>query len=126
MTKHKKDTASWYIDKLDILFADYIRSRGYCERCGAVAREGSGHGLQCAHVYSRKNMTLRWDPNNALCLCTGCHIYWMHKNPREFTHWFDLKYPERGRYLDENKNKITRRTLEDYKELYDKYIELTS
>jgi hypothetical protein len=26
-------------------------------------------------------MSVRWDIKNAFCLCSGCHIFWWHKNP---------------------------------------------
>ena len=45
-----------------------VRSRGSCERCG------SGNGLQCAHIISRRYSATRTDEVNAWCLCAGCHM----------------------------------------------------
>ena len=73
--------------------------------------------LQCAHVVSRKNLTLRWDPINALCLCKVCHIYWQHKEPLEFTDWFREKFPGRNTYIMVTKNILMKRNLDQYKEL---------
>lgn len=109
----KKRTKTWYRKQCDILFSKIVRTIGYCERCG------SRDNLQCAHVEPRTNSTLRWDENNAICLCVGCHIYWAHKNPRAFTHWFESKYKDKVYYIDNLKNIITKRTEQDYKELHE-------
>lgn len=55
--------------KADKLFSELIRSRGRCERCGTT------HNLQCAHIISRRFLATRCDPQNAVCLCAGCHHY---------------------------------------------------
>lgn len=47
-----------------------IRARGICENCG----EQSYSKLQCAHVLSRRYAATRTDPDNAFCLCAGCHM----------------------------------------------------
>ena len=67
--------------KADALFGRLIRSRGACQRCGRTSSEVQ---LQCAHIVSRRFTATRWDENNALCLCAGCHR-WGHDNPIEFT-----------------------------------------
>lgn len=69
------------ITKLDKLFSQKVRSKGFCERCGKESN------LQCAHIYSRRNKRLRWDFENALCLCAGCHLYWWHLEPAEAVRW---------------------------------------
>lgn len=50
------------------LHAEYVRSRGACERCGSV------RSLQCAHIVSRRYSATRTDELNAWCLCAGCHM----------------------------------------------------
>lgn len=77
----KKPTRSSIRNKLDIIFSQIIRSKGRCERCGKT------EGLQAAHIFSRSNLAVRWDLENAFCLDSGCHVYWAHKNPIEFTEW---------------------------------------
>jgi len=57
------------IRKLDKLFSLYIRKRGSCQRCGKT------HFLQTSHIYSRRYLRVRWWPDNATCLCAGCHIF---------------------------------------------------
>ena len=111
----KLGTKSYYTKKLDTVFSKYIRARGRCEKCGKTER------LHTAHIIPRTNKNLRWDPFNALCLCGGCHIYWQHKNPLEFTEWFKTKYATRYEYLMVNKNQLYKSTAQDLKELYEYY-----
>ena len=60
----------------DKLFSRLIRSRGFCERCGATAN------LQTSHIFSRRFAWTRTDLSNALCLCAACHRWW-HDHPTE-------------------------------------------
>ncbi len=41
-----------------------------CENCG----EQSYSKLQAAHILSRRYAATRTDPDNAFCLCAGCHM----------------------------------------------------
>lgn len=77
-------------NKLDKLFSLKIRQKGFCEASGEGGMNCSGQ-LQCAHIFSRVNMNLRWDKNNALCLCSAHHLFWAHKNPIEFTEFVKKK-----------------------------------
>lgn len=95
----------------DIEFSSLIRSLGLCTKCGRK------DGLQCAHIISRSNYALRFDPINALPLCYQCHLHWAHKNPLEFAEWFQNKYPQRYNYLMSVKNYIIKRNLENYENL---------
>jgi hypothetical protein len=64
----KRTAARKARDKADDLFAELIRSRGYCQRCGKTER------LQCAHIITRIHAPTRCLPQNAWCLCAGCHM----------------------------------------------------
>ena len=77
----RKITRRGLIKKLDTLFAAKVREIGFCQHCG------SKNNLQCAHIFSRKNLSVRWDPENAVCFCYRCHFYWAHRNPIEYTEW---------------------------------------
>lgn len=66
---------------LDKEFGRIVRARGMCAKCQKGAEEV---GLQCAHIFSRKNMSVRWDFENALSLCWRCHFHWAHKEPIQF------------------------------------------
>lgn len=73
---------------LDKLFSKYIRLRDKtCQRCG------SSHGLQCCHFHSRRYKILRWNPDNAVCLCFGCHAY-LDSHPYEKIEFFKKRLGE--------------------------------
>lgn len=68
-------------DRLDYLFSIYIRHRdGWsCQRCGRHYGR-KDRGLHNSHFIGRANMATRFDPNNCMALCYGCHqIYETHK-----------------------------------------------
>lgn len=67
----------------DIAFSKAVRlSRGErCEHCGR-----SDAKLECAHIVGRRERAVRWDTDNALCLCFVCHKYFT-ENPLDFTAW---------------------------------------
>jgi hypothetical protein len=58
---------------LDSMFSRIIRSRGSCELCGSIDR------IQCAHLVSRAYRAVRWDEDNAWCLCASCHTRYTHR-----------------------------------------------
>ncbi len=66
----------------DRLFSLHIRNRGTCES-GRPNHNGS---LQCAHGFSRRYLTVRWNPNNAWAFCGGCHVFYTH-HPIEWDDW---------------------------------------
>ena len=63
--------------KTDILFSKYIRKRDKftCQRCGTVYPDG-GRGLHCSHYWGRGRENTRFDPDNCVALCFGCHHIW--------------------------------------------------
>lgn len=94
----------------DKLFSEIVRGRGKCEKCG----ESKYELLHTAHIYSRKFGSVRYDQDNAVCLCAKCHR-WAHDMPIEFTYWLD-KFVD----LDDlqlRKNLIVKRKLADWLEL---------
>jgi len=72
------------IKKADKLFSDKIKSIGKCEKCGKRKY------LQTAHIISRRYKQVRWDLDNAVCLCRGCHVYFTH-HPIEWDLWVEDK-----------------------------------
>ena len=42
--------------------------------------------MDCAHIFSRRHAGTRHDPNNAVCLCRGCHMRFT-SEPMEFSSW---------------------------------------
>lgn len=75
------------VSLLDRLWAAIVKARDKyrCRRCG---RHGEGRGIQAAHIFSRRRRGTRWDTDNGLTLCTGCHT-WGHGNPLEFHAWVE-------------------------------------
>ena len=77
--------AGWYLfqtrrlvkirlDKLDILFSKYVRTKAgwRCERCGNTPKP---RGLHCHHFHRRRKKSTRYDEDNCIALCRGCHQY---------------------------------------------------
>jgi hypothetical protein len=57
----------------DRRFSVQIRERdSHCMRCGSQPKPG---GLHCAHMFTRRTRVTRFDPDNALALCYGCHQF---------------------------------------------------
>lgn len=78
----KRSSRSSLKNKLDTIISQIVRSKGHCTWCGNNRKEI----LQCAHIYSRNNLSTRWDLENLVCLCVGCHFK-AHQQPIEFTEW---------------------------------------
>lgn len=102
---------SYYKRKLDTYWSKYIRSGGFCQRCGEKNKR-----LEMAHIISRNNQTLRYNEDNLLCLCTTCH-FWAHQDPLGFADFVKKDFPSRYKYLMKMKGKITKRSAKDLKEL---------
>jgi len=80
----------WTQRQADSLFSEYIRkSRGTCQAAGKDTVKCGGY-LQCAHIITRARSIIRYDENNALCLCAGHHAYYTN-NPYE---WFEIFIPK--------------------------------
>ncbi|MBA7538782.1 hypothetical protein ES705_31059 [subsurface metagenome] len=81
------------IIELDTVFSGIIRSRGVCKRCGQK------DNLVTAHIFSRRNLSVRWDFGNAFCFCTGCHA-WAHQNPKLFKEFVKSKLGDEFKVLE--------------------------
>ncbi len=109
MRKRSKTPRAKLIKELDKLFAQKIKSVGYCQKCGKK------EGLQVAHIFSRRNKCIRWNEGNAVCLCLRCHLYWSHKEPYEFIKWVS-EFKDLDK-LQEIKNENKPLKLHDLEEL---------
>lgn len=60
-----------------------------CEYCNKST------GLNSHHIFSRSKLSTRWDIDNGVCLCVGCHVFSSkfsaHKTPTEFVEWIKEK-----------------------------------
>lgn len=78
---------------------DQLARRVVFERDGhKCCVTGRTDNLQWAHVYSRRYRSIRWDPDNSLCLNAGAHLN-AHHQPLEFARWFEATYPGRAKRL---------------------------
>lgn len=73
------------LHRADILFSQFIRERDFwtCQRCNKYY-EPPTQALHCSHFISRGNYATRFDPENCIALCHGCHRYWDTKNKAEY------------------------------------------
>jgi len=86
----KPNSKKKIIESLDKEFSKYIRSIGHCEKC----LRGKSTKLETAHFLTRANLSIRWDKDNAVCLCQECHR-WAHKNRELFRLFFSsIKHPD--------------------------------
>jgi hypothetical protein len=111
----KKITRKGLIKKLDKKFGEIVRSRGYCLKCNKGAEQVT---LHCAHIFSRRNVSVRWDFDNAVSLCYSCHYWWAHPNPILFTDFIkdylgEMKYES----LKIRANTIKKFTMEELQSL---------
>ena len=85
-------------DSLDTLFSKFIRLRdkGTCQRCGHYV--GLTPGLHCSHFHGRSRKSVRWDEDNAVALCFGCHQYFTSR-PLEHVEWFKSHLGDRFELL---------------------------
>lgn len=100
VTKRKQASNSWLNKQLDKLWSQAVRQKGYCELCGRKPPEVV---LHAHHIFSRRHFSTRWDVNNGLALCNGCHLYKAHKDIQEFADFVRWKYG--AEYIDELRKK---------------------
>lgn len=73
-------------DKYDAIISDAVRLRdGWkCQRCSRVFPEGSRQGLQCSHYFGRAAKSTRYELDNCIALCHGCHGIWGSKDREDY------------------------------------------
>ena len=57
----------------DLYFSKVVRLRGVCERCGAPPPHEAAHIIRRRFVGDPDGIGLRWNEDNAWCLCIPCH-----------------------------------------------------
>jgi hypothetical protein len=95
------------------LWSQIVRSKGACEVCGRKL------GLNAHHIVGRRNLTLRYDPRNGCCLCSGCHRLYKesaHEDPIWFMQWMMQHRPDDYNYLFEKREELS------YNQDYEKVI----
>ena len=104
--------------KCDKLFSAYIRSKGFCQWC--FKRDNT---LQTAHIFSRQYLVTRWDHDNALCLCAGCHFK-AHAQHLEFAEFVRKLYGTKKYNALRRKAKTSIKKV-DLEKIIKKYTKLT-
>ena len=120
--KKAKTTRKKLRDQLDKLVSKLVRIRaGYkCERCGKTSP------LNTAHIFSRRNLSVRWDMENVLCWCVGCH-FWGHQNPILFAEYVKEKLGnEKYEELKRKSVEIKKWTIPELEELLKEFKEIKS
>lgn len=92
------------IKKCDTTFSRIIRHKNACDRCSSRAF------LQCAHIISRNYHGTRWDEENAMCLCSKCHLWW-HREPVLAGRWLEEMWPGKFDKLNLKRNQIQKLDL---------------
>ena len=79
------------------MFSKYIRSRDNytCQRCGKV-HPGGGRGLHCSHYWGRGRENTRFDPEDCIALCYGCHRIWGGDERSDYTAFMRRKLGDTG------------------------------
>ena len=80
----------------DRLFSLVIRQKGCCLKCG------SKFSLQCAHIISRTYKAVRYNFDNAVCLCQKCHFYYTY----HYLEWENFIDEQFGKEHRENLRKL--------------------
>jgi hypothetical protein len=115
LLKEKRTRKQW-VKILD----DLARQVCYSRDKNRSVKSGATQNLNMCHIYPKGRYTrLRWEPYNLLTLAWNEHLLWAHRNPIEFTHWFEKKYPERAKRLKQMSQYVDQSPI-DYRaiELY--------
>ena len=75
-------------NRLDKKWSLIIRRPGKCEICGSLGP------LNAHHIFGSRYISTRWDLDNGICLCVGCH-HKAHERSLVFAEWIKNKrgYP---------------------------------
>lgn len=107
-----EDSKKKIVIELDILFSKIVRKEGKCRMCATT------FCIDNAHIFSRKNMSVRWDLDNCVSLCRTHHQL-SHFQPEEFREYMSKIYgEEKWNNLVIKANQIKKFTVDDLKELY--------
>ena len=76
-------------------------------------------GVVCAHhiIHKSQSLNLKWDILNGIPLCNSCHSF-IHKfdHDNEFMLWFAMKYPDRAKYLEQQRKQMFHAVVGELKE----------
>ena len=87
MKSRKTDNRKRIENQLDDLWRRAVLKR-WGNKCAVCHKS---EGVQSAHIFSRKNKSVRWDILNGISLCSRHHLFWAHKEPIEFAKFVEEK-----------------------------------
>lgn len=108
--------------KLDILFSNLVRERSnwYCQAC-STNKLHDKQTLDCAHIFSRRNLVTRYHPKNAVALCRACHMFYT-EHPFDWHDWVvDYMGPSQTAKLRKLSNTTIKWTGKQREEIYQFY-----
>jgi len=111
-----KNKLSYYRGKADKAMQEYFRKQNLkCEGCGQPAT--------CMHHYHPKSMAsaLRYDENNLIAVCAGCHFSHHNGNPNLHAKVLERRGQDWHKDLLSRKEQIIKPSIGYYKEIIDKY-----
>lgn len=104
------------VEYADKWFSKYIRKRdGRCVVCNTTKN------LQCGHLFSRKNYSLRWDERNAYCQCRGCNLRHEHDPAPLTLYYMRLYHSDDYERLYREWNGVTKISTADIRLLGDRF-----
>jgi len=111
-----KKSVKYYRNKADKLLQEYYRSQNLkCEHCGQPA--------QLMHHYFPKSRAsaLRYNENNLIPLCQGCHFAHHNGDPQIHAKVIEKRGMDWHNNLLKEKNKIIKPSIKYYQEIYASY-----
>lgn len=111
--------------KADKLFSLYIRHRDKwtCQNCQVQVDPPTNY-FDSAHLHSRSKKSVRFDEENAICLCKKCHVYFDgHSQWKLDPHREELRVLFRKR-LGQNKYDLLEMRASTLQKVDEKLIEL--
>jgi 5-methylcytosine-specific restriction endonuclease McrA len=108
--------------KLDELWSELVKREAgnKCEVCGKTEY------LNSHHIVGRRNLRLRWELYNSVCLCPGCHTFKKnsaHQNPVWFDEWLRENRSEDYNLVKQTMNEIKKWTMDEMMELREDFEE---
>lgn len=93
----------------------FERDEHRCQRCGAT--EDGPWSLQWAHILTRGELSIRWNPLNSMVLCAKDHMAFTHR-PEAWHDWIDERFPARWELLRRlRRESLARGDKPDYAEI---------
>jgi hypothetical protein len=124
----KTQDRKYWIKKLDKLVSDMVRNRDNwtCVRCNK-RYEPPTNALHCSHYFSRRFMGTRFDLNNLMALCYGCHRY-VEGDKQGWYYAYMLKKLGQQNYdlLEYRARNVTRYSVFDLQMLYQELSQTTT